>query len=325
MKKILWAAVLILAASALGWAQNPERPKIRIVRVCIGTITKITDSGLVVDASSGPMTIVVTAKTAISRAGKPAKLGDFQIGEEVWAPGQEGQDGSWMASALYPAADKAHQAGSVGVDSPKSEHAMMPPPLHGTIQSIKDNTLVLLQKDGKSVTLALTVQTRYRKDGKPATLADFKVGDKVTVPARPDGDKGLVAFALMPEGETMRPGGGPRGGFQGGPPPMQGTLGKDYIAGDIVSVDLDALKIVVARPDGVKQTIVVDEQTSFRSREGSVTLADLKPGQHLMGRGALNKDGVFVPKQLRVMMGGPGQEHDHAQPRDGHTEPEPAI
>jgi len=53
----------------------------------------------------------------------------------------------------------------------------------------------------------------------------------------------------------------------------------------------------------------VDENTSFRKDGQSVTLADLKPGDHVFGRGEL-KNNVFVPETLNVgdprMMRRPG-------------------
>jgi hypothetical protein len=103
-------------------------------------------------------------------------------------------------------------------------------------------------------------------------------------------------------------------------------LGKVYITGKVTAVDMDALKVTVLRPDGVSQVIGVDEGTSFR-RGGrgmgamlngsgpvdagsaganagvggeSITLADVKVGDRVGGRGAL-KAGVFVPTELAVM------------------------
>lgn len=97
-------------------------------------------------------------------------------------------------------------------------------------------------------------------------------------------------------------------------------------------MDADNLKLTIKRADGVSQTIAVDEGTSFRrggrgmrmmmgagapgaatggtpaagrtprSEEGgeSITLADVKVGDSVVGRGAL-KNGTFVPAELRVM------------------------
>jgi hypothetical protein len=57
--------------------------------------------------------------------------------------------------------------------------------------------------------------------------------------------------------------------------------------------------LTIQRPDGVTQTISVDENTSFRKDGESITLADLKPGDHVFGRGEI-KNGVFVPAVLNL-------------------------
>ena len=91
---------------------------------------------------------------------------------------------------------------------------------------------------------------------------------------------------------------------------------------------MDALKLTILRPDGVSQVIGVDEGTSFKrggrvlaeivngdvsgsspagrgsatgnSGGESITLADVKTGDSVAGRGIL-KNGVFVPTELGVV------------------------
>jgi hypothetical protein len=74
-------------------------------------------------------------------------------------------------------------------------------------------------------------------------------------------------------------------------------MGKRFIAGEIKSID--GTQLTIQRPDGVTQKISVDEDTSFRKNGESITLADLKPGDHVSGRGELKND-VFVPAVLNV-------------------------
>jgi hypothetical protein len=77
-------------------------------------------------------------------------------------------------------------------------------------------------------------------------------------------------------------------------------LGKKFIVGEITKID--ETKLTVKRPDGVEQVIEVDDDTSFKnSKRESVTLADVKVGDHVMGRGAL-KNGTFVPAEMMVGM-----------------------
>ena len=93
---------------------------------------------------------------------------------------------------------------------------------------------------------------------------------------------------------------------------MQAEMGKTWIAGKVSAIE--DTKITVVRPDGVTQTIAVDENTSFHKRRDSITMADIKIGDPINARGAL-KEGVFVAAQLNVggmgggmgrPMGGPG-------------------
>jgi hypothetical protein len=97
-----------------------------------------------------------------------------------------------------------------------------------------------------------------------------------------------------------------------------GTLGKDYVAGEVKSID--APKLTVLRTDGVTQTLELNEDTSLRRGRDSITMADIKVGDHVMSRGAAQGD-VFVPKGVMVMSteqwqrmqqmiasGGPGAE-----------------
>ncbi len=89
---------------------------------------------------------------------------------------------------------------------------------------------------------------------------------------------------------TRGQGDGPGGNFAEG-------MGKRFIAGEVKSID--GTQLTIQRPDGVTQKISVDEDTSFRKNGESITLADLKPGDHVFGRGELKND-VFVPAVLNV-------------------------
>ena len=57
------------------------------------------------------------------------------------------------------------------------EHVM------GTVKAIDDKSLTVETKDRKTVTLGVTGDTEFQKDGKPAQAADVKVGDRVVIHA----------------------------------------------------------------------------------------------------------------------------------------------
>jgi hypothetical protein len=164
--------------------------------------------------------------------------------------------------------------------------------------------MVLKTRDGQTAQVSLSDKTQFSKDRQPAKLADFKVGDEVFV-------RGTSAGANSWQAEMV--GTRPAGGFGAGN--MGDALGKRFIVGQIASIN--GMQLVIARPDDVNQTITVDESTSFQKQGESITLADLKPGDHVFGRGEI-KNGVFVPAVLnlgdpRAMGRGRGQGQGQGQ------------
>ena len=75
-------------------------------------------------------------------------------------------------------------------------------------------------------------------------------------------------------------------------------MGKDFIAGEVKSVDPP--KLTILRTDNVTQTIELNEDTSLRQGRDSITMADIHPGDHVVIRGAL-QDNTFVPKNVMVL------------------------
>jgi Domain of unknown function (DUF5666) len=183
----------------------------------------------------------------------------------------------------------------------------------GTITAITSDSLTVKTMDGTTAQVKLSDKTQYRKERQAAKLEDFKVGDEIFVRGQPAGEGVWQAEIVAAR---------PAGGF--GPRDFQAELGKRFIVGEIKAIN--GTQLTIARPDGVNQTITVDENTSFRKDGQSVTLADLKTGDHVFGRGEVKND-VFVPAVLnvgqpRMMMRGrgqgtgPGAQQDQSQPPD---------
>lgn len=165
-----------------------------------------------------------------------------------------------------------------------------PRPLLGKITAIHDGSMEITRPDGGTVVVKLTNQTTYRKDRGEAKVSDFKVGDVVMVRGEENPDHSVTASLVI--GRT----GGPEGGgmmWAGG-----GTLGKDYVVGEVKAIDPP--KLTVLRPDGVTQTLQLNEDTSLRRGRESITMTDIQVGDHLMAHGALQND-VFVPKGVMMM------------------------
>ncbi len=165
-------------------------------------------------------------------------------------------------------------------------------PLFGKITAIKGTAIEIAGRDGQAVTVNLTPQTDFRKDREPAKVSDFKVGDMVMVRGEENADHTVTAKII-----SGRTGGASGPGGRAGMAPM-GTLGKDYVAGEVKAIN--APKITVLRTDNVTQVIELNEETSLRKGRDSITMADIQVGDHLMARGKLESD-VFVPKGVQVM------------------------
>ncbi len=195
-----------------------------------------------------------------------------------------------------------------GEGRPRGEGRMQVrgPGTAGTITAIDATTITLKTFNGGTATVKLNDQTRFSKDRQAAKLADFKVGDSIVVRGEEAGENTYTAQMVAAAGGGMMQ-------------MMSEGMGKQFIAGKVEKID--ELKLTIARIDGQTQVIEVDENTSFRKQGESITLADIKVGDQVMGRGAL-KAGVFVPAMLNVgqfpqMRMGPGGN----QPEQKKPEP----
>jgi hypothetical protein len=121
----------------------------------------------------------------------------------------------------------------------------------------------------------------------PIKITDIHVGD--TLAAGGDIDSAAkkvnAAFGFVIDAATVKQ--------------LQADWGVTYIAGKITALNADDAKITVQRPDGKLATVQADESTSFRKGHDSITLADIKVGDTVTGRGAI-KNGVFTPATLVV-------------------------
>jgi hypothetical protein len=199
-----------------------------------------------------------------------------------------------------PPPQQGQGQGQAGQGQGRGGHEGGPRPLFGKITAMNNGTMEITSPDGQAVTVKVTPQTEFRKDREPAKASDFKVGDMVFVRGDKNADNTVTASMIGARsggpglgGRPNGPGGGPGGGGMN-----LGTLGKDYVAGEVKSID--APKLTVLRTDNVTQTLELNEETSLRRGRESITMADIKVGDHIMARGAANGQ-VFVPKGVTVM------------------------
>ncbi|MEO7029831.1 MAG: DUF5666 domain-containing protein [Acidobacteriaceae bacterium] len=186
----------------------------------------------------------------------------------------------------------------------------------GTVTAVSGDAVTVKAEDGTMYQVTTTPNTRLMKgQGVPLKVADLKPGDGVMAAGNMDAPNKTLhaAFLIATDAEQVKK--------------MRENLGKTYIAGKVTAIDGDNLKMTVMRSDGVAQTIGLDETTSFKrggrlgrgngmggfgmgasgaasagsAPEGgeSITLADIKVGDNLVGTGSV-KSGVFVPNVLNV-------------------------
>ncbi len=156
----------------------------------------------------------------------------------------------------------------------------------GTITAMSGNTISIKTFDGQTAQISLSSNTQFRKNRQPATISDFKVGDMIFV--RGEQKDGVWQAEIV----------GGRNGQSGlGMGNVREALGKRFILGEIKAIN--GTQLTIQRPDNVSQTITVDENTSFRKDNESVTLADFKVGDHVFGPGEIKND-VFVPAVLNI-------------------------
>ena len=183
--------------------------------------------------------------------------------------------------------------------------------VRGVVTAVAGNRLTVDTQAGEVYQVVISDNTRVTQQRQPMKVADIKVGDGVGamgVLDAPTKTIQAVFVGVIDAAQVQK---------------EKEDLGKKYIAGKVTAVDMDALKITVLRPDGVTQVIGVDEGTSFRrggrrmtammngsgpveaggqspnASDDSITLADVKVGDRVMGPGSL-KNGVFVPTELGV-------------------------
>jgi hypothetical protein len=205
-------------------------------------------------------------------------------------------------------------------------------PAFGKITKLSDKSIEITNVNGENVVIQLTDKTEFRKDRRAAKRTDFKVGDIILVRGDENADHTWTAQVIA--ARSINGAGGPAGrGGLGGPGGGRdraefqrevGTLGKDFVAGEIQSVD--APKLSVMRTDNVTQTFELNEDTSLRKGRDAITIADIQPGDHVFARGGLENN-VFVPKtvvivgseQWKRMQEWSGQAGGSGQRRRGST------
>jgi len=148
-----------------------------------------------------------------------------------------------------------------------------------------DGSLVVKTDSGQPWKVLYGVNTRLMKGRDSIRASDIQTGDMIFAAGNVDAKKKTIGAAILidiPSEEVRK---------------AREGLGKTWAAGKITAIA--GTRIQVHRLDGVEQSIAVDENTSFREKRESVTLADLRPGEGFRAEGHV-MNGIFTATTLTV-------------------------
>jgi hypothetical protein len=171
----------------------------------------------------------------------------------------------------------------VGVQAQAQDEGQDRGRVKGRITAVQGSQIEVQHRDGSASTIHTTGQTRYLRNGQPATLEDFQTGDYVTARGRQNGNGAFTAAAV-------------RGGTR--QPPQ-----RDKIAGTITAVDGSAGTISVATRDGDSETVYTTAETKIMRDRVEVGLGDLVAGDRVTVMGQRDPDGNLVA--VRVLSASP--------------------
>ncbi|MBV8630798.1 MAG: hypothetical protein JOZ83_07735 [Silvibacterium sp.] len=161
--------------------------------------------------------------------------------------------------------------------------------VRGTVTAVSGDNLTVKTETGDFYKVETGPNTHFRKQRDQIKISDIHVGDMIAAGGdKDDKAKTLGAvFVMLIDKEQYEK--------------ARAEFGKTWTIGSVQSIE--DTKITIKRPDNATQTIVVDENTSFRKHRDSITLADIKVGDNISARGSL-QNGNFLANVLSV--GGPG-------------------
>lgn len=177
----------------------------------------------------------------------------------------------------------------------------------GTVTEKAADHLTIKTDNGEVYKVLVSDNTRFMKDRQPAQASDLKVGDVIVAMGKADEQAktiGAVIVAVLDPEQVKQM------------HEMQASYGKTWLAGKITAID--ETKITITGRDNATYNMMVDENTSFKKRRDSITLADVKVGDMIRATGA-QKNGTFAVTELNVMEMGPPR--NGAPPSGGQQQP----
>jgi preprotein translocase subunit YajC len=169
----------------------------------------------------------------------------------------------------------------------------------GTVTAVSGSTITIKTEEGDTYQILTSANSRIMKrvdrQPEPVKITDIHVGDALMAGGEVDAKAKTVGavfvMLLTPEQAAQAK-------------KRREEFGKTWTAGEVTAIkDTD---ITIKRMDGVAQTVSVDENTSFKKRGDSITLADIQVGDRVTAQGGL-KGTTFVATAVNIgRAGGPG-------------------
>ncbi len=161
--------------------------------------------------------------------------------------------------------------------------------IRGTVARTAGSSIFVKERDGTVYEVETGANTHFVKGSAAAGSNVAHAGDTVLAGGELDAKKhtlGAVFVAVVDAAELAEL------------DQRRAQWGKTWVAGTITAKN--GTSLVVKRPDGVVNTVTVDEDTSFRKRHQSIALPDVQVGDGMTASGVQGKDG-FAAKVLTVV------------------------
>jgi len=196
------------------------------------------------------------------------------------------------AIAVTPVAAQRNHDGDDNGLGPNGKGVM------GTVTAVSPGGFSVKTADGEAWKVTVGDNTRITHDREPASIKEIKPGVGVLAVGQADASAANTLHAVFASYQTADE-----------VKTRFASFGKTWVAGKVTAIDGTKITITVQQPGESASrnlTFVVDETTDFKKGRDEATLADLKAGDYVMGKGAV-KAGTFVPTELAIRR--PGEHH----------------
>ena len=162
--------------------------------------------------------------------------------------------------------------------------------IRGKVAEIDGGTLLVKLSSGTEYQVATSANTHFVKSGAMTPRDPAKPGDTVLAGGELDEKKhalGAIFVVVLGADELAQL------------DTRRAQWGKTWIAGTITAKD--GTVMTVKRPDGVMETVSVDENTSFRKRHQSIVYPDLQVGDGMTATGTQAAKDAFRAKVVTMV------------------------